>query len=119
VSVQEPHRERPAEPARRAVRPLTDEELDSTAGLLDGIARRIQNISAALLAPDADHVVVADLRASLAHAGKHLLSLLHHGVLDAPDAAPPWLWLSLRRFGRRTRFDGESVRTKHGPCRLN
>lgn len=99
------------------VRPLTDAELTTVAGLLDGLARRFEIISQALLAREIDRVVVADLRANLAQAGRHLLRLLHHDALAAPVPAPPWLSLSLRRYGRRTFFDGVLDDTTIGPCR--
>lgn len=74
------------------------------------------DMSRALLAPQADRVVIGELRAWMAHAGDALLQLVLQGAVERPKSMPPWLSLSLRS-GRRPRFDSILDHTRIGPCR--
>lgn len=103
----------------RQVRTISDEELSNVAGLLDGLARRFALLARSFLAPEADRVVVGDLRSQMALAGRHLLVLLHFDILDSPASPPAWLSLSLHRFGRRPSFNGVLDNSDLGPSRTS
>lgn len=90
----------------RKRRPLTEDELR-------GISAGLAALGSQFAKQRSDHddrLFFAQVRAGMAQAGRHLLRLLLHGVIDGPTPVPSWLSWSLPSGTKRpffTEFRGQ------------
>ncbi|MEO6594320.1 MAG: hypothetical protein ABIP94_06170 [Planctomycetota bacterium] len=83
------------EAARRTPRPLTEDELNRLGAEIWKISGEFDVAAATVRAGTANSLILAHVRDSMARAGRHLLVLIRHGVIERPTQPAPWLSWSL------------------------